>query len=231
MVYHHRIGQSAVRHLEVSYDGTPLIISLPRPRPLGSPRLITGDNQGSSTTVVSYDGLRCRTTVVSYDIWRCRTTVVSCDGPEVSYDGSVVPLGLTKINQQINPARHTAAQRDTPRLSATHRGSPRLTAAHRGSPRPTAAHRGSPASPRPTAAPPPRPTAAHRGSPRLTTAHRGSPQPTATDRGSPRAASALRRDTHSHRHTTRTPGHRSTVIRIGCRVCGRSRDTTHAQIT
>ena len=26
------------------------------------------------------------------------------------------PLGLTKINQQINPPRHTAAHRDTPRL-------------------------------------------------------------------------------------------------------------------
>ena len=25
-----------------------------------------------------------------YDTWRCRTTVVSYDGPEVSYDGSVV---------------------------------------------------------------------------------------------------------------------------------------------
>ena len=25
-----------------------------------------------------------------YDTRRCRTTVVSCDGPEVSYDGSVV---------------------------------------------------------------------------------------------------------------------------------------------
>jgi len=41
------------------------------------------------------------------------------------------PLGLTKINQQINPPRHTAAHRDTPRLTATHRGSPRHTAAHR----------------------------------------------------------------------------------------------------
>ena len=39
------------------------------------------------------------------------------------------PLGLTKINQQINPPRHTAAHRDTPRLTATHRGSPRPTAA------------------------------------------------------------------------------------------------------
>jgi len=25
-----------------------------------------------------------------YDTWRCRTTVVSYDGPEVSYDGTVV---------------------------------------------------------------------------------------------------------------------------------------------
>ena len=41
------------------------------------------------------------------------------------------PLGLTKINQQINPPRHTAAHRDTSQLSAAHRDSPRLTAAHR----------------------------------------------------------------------------------------------------
>jgi len=60
------------------------------------PRNITGlgsppyDTWRCRTTVASYDTRRCRTTVVSYDTWRCRTTVVSHDGPEVSYDGSVV---------------------------------------------------------------------------------------------------------------------------------------------
>jgi len=54
---------------------------------LGSPPY---DTWRCRTTVASYDTRRCRTTVVSYDTWRCRTTVVSHDGPEVSYDGSVV---------------------------------------------------------------------------------------------------------------------------------------------
>ena len=100
-------------------------------------------------------------------------------------------FGLTKMNKQINPPRHTATHRDAPRLTARHtatnRGSPRrspLTAAHRDTRQAHTAHA---------------PRATHRGSPQRIAAHRDiAPRHTAAHRPSPQRIS--RREPREPRH-------------------------------